>query len=262
MSRKSKRKIHKNNPATGPTNRGSEEKSTSRHVYIEPGVQIDIVKDLKEQHKTERTENTAAHKKQLFWTKIASGLLFLTAIFAFWQGLLTRESINNNSRQFQIDQRPYVLPLEYFSEKDVHIVANERMWVNFNWVNYGKSPAVRSRGKWCIFIGANAMQQADEWFAALGDKPFTEDGEKESIVPPGIPSDPEKKFPGTFSTAQTDHSLKPEEAYYILHTDWPIAIVLRKQYYDLAGNRYWTDACFSRFESGAFPACGKHNEIH
>src|SRR5947209_6455946 len=56
------------------------------------------------QQNTEREEDKATHNKN-FWV----GVLTLIAVtvyagFTLWQVLLTRESIDNNTKQFQIDQ--------------------------------------------------------------------------------------------------------------------------------------------------------------
>jgi hypothetical protein len=220
-----------------PEQNSSQEKSTNRHVYIEPGAKIDFVQDLKDKYETAQGHNKTQYDKQLVWTKVASGLLLLTAGFAGWQGWLTRESIDNNSKQFQIDQRPYIWPLEYTPPTNApHIVSNEQMWMNINWVNYGKAPAVRGTLTSRIFIGKDAMQHADDWFASLSAGAMDTPGAR-LITPPGIPSDPEKPHSGQ-TTIKSDSPLTPEEVAYILHTDWPYAAVARFQYFDLAGNRY------------------------
>ena len=107
MSHKSKHPQH--NPPAKPKQDGGEEKSTNRHVYVEPGVQIDFVQDLKKKYDAAQSDNKTHTDKQLFWTKVAAGLLLLTAFFAGWQGFLIRKSINNNTKQFQLEQRPYMV---------------------------------------------------------------------------------------------------------------------------------------------------------
>ena len=90
------------------THNQAEEKSTKRHVYIEPGVQIDIVQDLKNQHKAERQEDTAAHKKQLLWTKITAFLVVAYTSVMIWQACLTRQSINDARSNFNAYYRPFI----------------------------------------------------------------------------------------------------------------------------------------------------------
>ena len=67
----------KNNPSTEKKQGESEEESTKRHVYIEPGVKVDLVDDLKQQYKASQGESTTHSNKILFWTKISAALLLL-----------------------------------------------------------------------------------------------------------------------------------------------------------------------------------------
>lgn len=173
-----------------------------------------------------------------------------------------QQSIRQNGEQFQIEQRPYVWTSERAEPSDVHIAKGEKMRINVYWVNYGHSPALREASLAQIFIGPDAMEKADRWFAGLGDKPLPPPPDgllKERVIPPGISSD--KGFGGV-STFTSDHELTEPEVNYILSTDKPLAIITRVVYYDAYGNRYWDDICLSRFRSGAIPHCDRHNEMH
>lgn len=97
---------------------------------------------------------------------------------------LTRESIRNTAKQFQIDQRPYVWDNNIINPVNVKIVSGQRMWINLSLINFGKAPALHSRGAAKIFIGENAMHEADEWFDSIGDKPFADDPNDTGIVVP------------------------------------------------------------------------------
>ena len=257
----SKQNRHKNQQASATNDNAGQKENTNRHVYIEPGAKIDFVQDLRDKYDASQQDSTSHSQKILFWTKISAALLFIYAGLTFWQGYLTRESINNSSKHFQIDQRPYVWKLNYLPPKNIHIVANERMWINIHWVNYGKSPAVRTSVTGKIFVGPTAMQDADQWFTNLGVGPLVAQPSEEIIVVPGIPSDPDKPV-GGYSTIMTDDFLKQDDIDRMLHTSYSAAMVLRIQYYDMHGNRYWSDLCFSRYEVGSFPDCNRHNEIH
>jgi len=68
-----------NHPPTSEKKTECNEKSANRHVYIEPGVQIDLVQDLKQKYETAQSDNAAHSKKILFWTKISAALLFIYA---------------------------------------------------------------------------------------------------------------------------------------------------------------------------------------
>lgn len=262
MNQRNKSKHRNDQPSTHPQQGGGNEKSTNRHVYIEPGAKIDFVQDLKEKYDSAQGDNKTHNDRQLFWTKIASGLLLITAGFSGWQGCTAHRLIKNTSTQFQKDQRPYVWYGGSFDPNGLHVVENEKLSLNIHWINYGRSPATRVVATSGIFFGPDAMEKADDWFVHLGTDPLPENPpSSEMVVPPGIPSDPIKTF-GGFSTIQTDKPLASDMVNYILSTDEPLAMVIRVQYYDGYGNRYWSDMCLSRFKNGAIPHCRKHNDIH
>jgi hypothetical protein len=98
----------KNNPPADPNSKRSQKESNKRHVYIEPGAKIDFVEDLRKKYETAQTDDNTHKTQQLLWTKIAAGLLLVTAGITWWQGCLTRESITNNTAQFQVSQRPWI----------------------------------------------------------------------------------------------------------------------------------------------------------
>jgi hypothetical protein len=91
MSTKKPEKGHKAK-LPGHDEDSREERSTKRHVYIEPGVKIDLVESLRKQQETAQNESTCHQQKQLFWTKVASALLFITAGLPAWQGYSTKLS--------------------------------------------------------------------------------------------------------------------------------------------------------------------------
>jgi hypothetical protein len=91
MSTKKPEKGHKAK-LPGHDEDSREERSTKRHVYIEPGVKIDLVESLRKQQEIAQNESTCHQQKQLFWTKVASALLFITAGLAAWQGYSTKLS--------------------------------------------------------------------------------------------------------------------------------------------------------------------------
>ncbi len=90
----------KNDPPSGKKHTEGEKESTNRHVYVEPGVQIDLVQDLKKTYQSGQADSTTHNNKQLFWTKISAALLFIVALIYSLQLLqmvisnkLTRESV-------------------------------------------------------------------------------------------------------------------------------------------------------------------------
>src|ERR1039458_4873190 len=102
------RKRPQHNPATNPHNERSEEKTTNRHVYVEPGVQIDFVKDLREQYKTTQESNTAHNKKVVFWTKVGAGLILVYATITFVQTCYTKKAAEQAIKSMQVEERAWV----------------------------------------------------------------------------------------------------------------------------------------------------------
>src|SRR5258708_4102432 len=127
-----KPKGEKDHPQSEAEQRTRGKESTKRHVYVEPGVKIDFVQDLRDKYDSSQTEDATHSKKILFWTQVSAVLLFIYAGLTAWQGSLTRESINNNSKQFQIDQRPYLWTTN--RRPQITIVADQRMWANIELV--------------------------------------------------------------------------------------------------------------------------------
>jgi hypothetical protein len=71
-------------------------------------IEIDFVNDLKKKHKTERDEDAAHANKQLRWTQIAAGLVFIYTAVMFWQACLTRQVARTTRDQLIASQRPWV----------------------------------------------------------------------------------------------------------------------------------------------------------
>jgi hypothetical protein len=272
-----------NNPSPGPPKPGGEKESTKRHVWIESGVEIDLAENLRKKYEASQTQANTHNEKTLWWTKAGAGLVFIYVLLTLGLFCLTRKSINNNSGQFQIDQRPYL----WTSNKTPYtgIRAGQRMWANIELIDYGKSPALRAAITGRIFVGPSAEGEADTWFTGLGDKPIVTGGNNELPIPPGIPSVfpnmPASEYPGPeeaeklsnamppggfggggFFTLMSDAVLDEKAVDYVMHTDESVRIVMRLQYFDGFGNRYWSDICLSRFVSGAMPNCLRHNEMH
>jgi hypothetical protein len=79
---------------TDANQRTAGKESTKRHVYVEPGTQIDFVKDLRDKYDAAQEQNTSHSGKILFWTKVSAVLLFIYAALAAWQGHEMRKTAN------------------------------------------------------------------------------------------------------------------------------------------------------------------------
>ncbi len=250
------------------SNKGEPPKeSTSRHVWIEAGVEVELAKHLRDQYAKNRREDGANQRKQFVATVVGSLLIAVYTAVAIWQACLMRKTITKSDEHFRIDERPYVWTSNVTNPKDVSIKAGQRMWINLHLLNFGKAPALRVRGTAWIFIGQGALRDADNWFAAYGEKELPESqNDAGLVIPPGIPSgDVTEKSAfggGGFFTVMSGKVLTQNDVDYILHSDEKTAIVAHIQYYDAYGNRYWSNICMSRFAAGTYPNCDRHNEIH
>jgi hypothetical protein len=95
-------------PSAKQDNGHGEKESTKRHVYIEPGAKIDLVEDLKKEYESANTDTSTHNQKQLFWAKITTALIVITAGFTFWQGYLTRRIANTGEDGLHLQTRPWL----------------------------------------------------------------------------------------------------------------------------------------------------------
>lgn len=173
---------------------------------------------------------------------------------------LTQRALDNSKRQFEQDQRPLI-----WSSSIIMIPlkggTSEKIKFDIFFANYGKSPAVSFIGRGKIFVGPYSLQRAERWIRDLGKERFgdTYIGGT-TVVMPGIPADPSKPV-GGYATIQSD-MLMSEQIKDALARDDYIVVVDRQQYFDIAGNFYWSDMCWTHLATGATKACPHNNEVH
>lgn len=215
---------------------------TNRHVYIEPGVQIDIdiVKALKEQHKTERADDKSTSNKQLMWTIITAGLVFIYTSIMFWQSCQTQQTIATNKQQFAADQRPWlwIVPGEFKVE------SGARVAVDVHIVNYGKTPAIQMKSSRRMILGPHASKYV---------LPFSATNAPAVIVPPNDRN--------TFLSVLSDEAITEERRNFLVSSDDTIMAFGVIDYYDIGGTHYQTDWCLTRLATGATAFCEQHNEV-
>jgi hypothetical protein len=274
---------------------GSRKGRPEHKVLVSGSIQVNRPPEIERRHNSERKDDDATHKaereedagrerKKMWLEGLTLAAVLGYAFIAAWQGFLTRESIDNNSKQFQIDQRPYIWTTN--KTPYLHAEAGQKMWANIEAVNFGKSPALKTRFIGKLFFGPSAGSDADKWFDLIGGRPIDDPNHTEIVVPPGIASvfprqseiaqKPENEKPklnleeipaggfggGGFFTVLSDNVLKQSDVDYILGNDESMRIVVRIQYFDAYGNRYWTNVCLSRFTNGTTPSCPHHNEMY
>jgi len=153
------KKVNVRNNHEHPVEKDGERKkeSTKRHVYIEPGTQIDIAKNLKEQHKTERAEDKTTSNKQLFWTRAATVMIFLYTGFAAWQVKISHDTFNAANR-------PYVgvsgISIKHLKKDNTGALQGvdkpdkDTHWLNIGVEikNFGPVPGTNYKSDWEVFI--------------------------------------------------------------------------------------------------------------
>lgn len=152
----------KNNPPPKQKQSGGEKESTNRHVYIEPGAKIDFVQDLREEYETAQSDDKTHKNRQLFWTKVAAGLLFATAGLTLWQAYSSHRTLNAIQEQFRLDQRPYISIIKFEIMDSIvdgkpkanqAFEAGKPLIVNLNLKNVGKSSAINTIFHYHVIFG-------------------------------------------------------------------------------------------------------------
>jgi hypothetical protein len=250
MSRKSRAKYIKQNPNSETKQPSGEEKSTKRHVYVEPGVQIDFVKDLKDQHETNQTENRTQQKKQLFWTRIAAGLILLYTAFSGWQVLLTNTAINDGRQNFIKDHAPYI----WVTPEIPVLNLNEPFRWDFQYSNYGRSPALELHS--CAHVGYRLpgfSSLADMKLPVMNSPECKEMvGRSTTVVPPGFPVN---------GTVRAPVPLQQTDIEATKSVDGGALILGVLDYTDATGHNYESAFCAWRLITGAVLYCEKYNYI-
>lgn len=113
------------------------DKNTKRHVYVEPGVQIQLADPFRTEYKTAQGESTKIAQKQLLWTRIGSALVFVYVLLTLWIAY----SANRSAESAVIDQRPYVVVK--LPGNLTQFVPNTRLFSGVTTANVGRTPAVR-----------------------------------------------------------------------------------------------------------------------
>lgn len=224
-----------------------------------PPLAINLSAELSEPEaeKAERkTRWERDHRQQVLLTW-GTWLAFIAA--AVYAGIAAYQ-VRENRRALIISERPYMMVAKHKRMDTIlELPSEHQIFVNLWWVNYGKSPAVNATQVGEVFVGADAMEQADAYFAHLGDRPLT----NKSLIytfPPTVPADIEHDT--QFSTLKSSQTLNDDQLKAIEPLKFGFVVASRMEYYDMFGNRYWTDSCVSHFPNGTMPHCPKHNEVH
>ena len=224
-----------NNQKPNPRPDPNKKESTSRHVYVEPGVKIDFVQDLRDKHDIEQGQQSAYQNQQLLWTIVAAVLLLVTAALAGWQGYLIHT-------QFRKDQRAW-LKVSPVSKGAITLTEGRPIPIDIRFLNMGKTPAKQIKAHVFVEVIKNGLSPAfDEWLK----KPLPHDFMTTGIIFPTEHSDMEAKrtrFQSGSTTIMEDFPLLPSENKDAIEGKSYIAIYGEARYQDVFGIDHWTRFC-------------------
>jgi hypothetical protein len=108
MSHKSKSHARKPQTNAHQHSTNDNERNIRGDIHVRGEIETNFPPYFVKQHDTERKEDTAQAKKNYVVQIVIAIAVAVYAFLTFWQGWLLRKSINNNTEQFRIDQRPYI----------------------------------------------------------------------------------------------------------------------------------------------------------
>jgi hypothetical protein len=262
-------KTPKQNPHPKPHEDGRDDKSTKRHVYIEPGAKVNFVEDLRDEYRTANTETSTHNNKQLLLSSATIILLLITSGFTFWQGFSTKRAADATTKaadvasaQFhitQIDEQPWlgVLP-----QGEPIIVPKAAPVMTVVVTNTGKTPALDIAGNYYVeILKIDEVPHYEARVAHIKTMQFSmipPNGAREEVIPrwrhkPGAPIDEGEPDPLTDSEKK---ALGDGTAYIAVHgVIWYGDMFKQK--------RHWTRFCYWKYfaKKTYFDAraCDAHN---
>ena len=257
-----KSKHGKKTPLSDPDQDRRQQHKDEASCYVHGAIEAHPPKSLIEKHDTERAENAATHvterkedRRRETYKLLLEGLTVLAVIvyagLTYWQICLTRQSLKATRELFQRDQRPYI----FATKLEIIGLAQpeNRFFGTYDFINKGKTPALHMKHAGCILTGNDSAQRAEEWFQRLGDGPLNKSycGVGENVL-----------YESVLMQGESDKaSIVGSRAAANAGETW--RAVIRIEYRDTTGERYWSDMCWFRIgEGGPFTRCFEHNDVH
>jgi len=233
-------------------------------ITIRGQIETHVPPSAAEQHNTERDEDKRHARKNYVVGVLTLVIVVIYAGLTAWQGWLTRAAIRDAREHFTADQRPYVWN-SGIKVGPITAGQTDRISADIFFGNYGKSPALNEKGRGKIFFGPNAKLEADKWFREQEGQRFGDNDTGSVIVlPPGVITDSSQLKPsaGSFTSIFSDGIPTADDVAYMGIHEGSIYIVHQEQYFDIAGNFYWSNMCWYNLLTKAVASCRYHNEIH
>jgi hypothetical protein len=213
--------------------------------------------EIKQSTQSKKESPKMANKWEWDLMALLTGLLALFACASF---IVLWIQANDARESFAKDQRPYVWVIAKGPFEPPKIVPSGemvgRMVIQFNFTNYGKSPAIRVRPDAHIAIGEDA------WKEVAFNKIYNPQG---SILPTGVEMS---------NFAYTNKQLEQNEWQQILSGQLPYIIFGHIEYTDMSGKTDYTSEFCSvgRMEPAGIPThlasqeqhgvCKEHNSVN
>lgn len=166
---------------------------------------------------------------------------------------IANASLSEGRDHSRRDLRPYILP----TIEPGALIEGVPVRAKYSLINYGKTPALKMRTYGKVFVGRNALKEADQWFAERVDPGIYADFG--APIPPGVPNGLNKE---KYLLIPNERPMSKEDIALVRDRDFTVVIVSRHYYLDGFGETYWTDACFMMLKTWEAGYCQHHNEIH
>jgi hypothetical protein len=213
-----------------------EKETTKRHVYVEPGAQIDLVQDLKDEYKTANSQTSTSNQKQLFWAKVSTGLIAIYALITFLMYQANKKAADaayTAAQMAVLDQRPWLYAERFTLDNEPKLY--EPIPISAWLSNSGKTPGLN-------------MQSSQQLLWRETEPPFppeldevARNGSPIGFVAPGLRQNKLLVGPHVAETNKMN----------VIELDWyesgrtKLYFFVEISYCDSLGNRYWTKQCVS-----------------
>jgi hypothetical protein len=169
-----------------------------------------------------------------------------------WYTIETHRGVSTAQGNFTKDQRPYIWTVQ---NQIPHVALNEKVSWNFQYNNFGKSPAIGVRHRCQIRLaahGAHGTPELPDMFAPLHVRGHESEG---LVVPPGDSSN--------WSTCESDEVITDADLKMMNAFDVGAKLMIFFEYYDTGRNRYTSAVCLftRRMGQGPIGICPAENTI-
>jgi hypothetical protein len=204
--------------------------------------------------------------KMGYFSKTKNWISFLTLLFVGAYTIMTLFIVRSSEEQvrisrlnFKMDERPYIL-VEDTKGQSLNFKKGERARWDIQYVNYGKSPAVKAATDAHVWVGKRAISTTDGFFSK--SSVIKPEGMAEFITPPNSSAAGPSANGFHYVTLFSDAATTDDDIAFMKANDGGVLVAGRVWYSDLFGDVHWTDFCRYTLVSGAISDCPRHNDIH